>query len=289
MTIPPPAQAQTLPFLLDLCAAPPHPHHCNSEYPLVKTSIAITIYLITKLWITQRRWCRAWRGHTPSWSNVWCPLNLGLDGDAQGPNRLSLQCPHLRVTDTATCRRRPRSGSSDLRHRCGRPTAQGSASCDNTWSRGLQRDSSWVQNGWDETTCVLQWGNTAFLGIGVDLKRSEYNNLVEAIEAVDYHLSTKDCTGEDVRLWVLLKDGKNKSVAYLTLKPFRGVLYEGIRDYWYPNGPDGGLACTTRGVTLPKARWDTLNSRMTWKNVGQMLNYIWWGPMPMNKTKRILS
>ena len=97
---------------------------------------------------------------------------------------------------------------------------------------------------------------------GMDLKRSEYNNLVEAIEAVDYHLSTKDCTGEDVRLWVLLKDRKNKNVAYLTVKPFRGVLYVDIRDYWYPNGPDGGLARTQRGVTLPKAGWDTLKSRM---------------------------
>ena len=98
---------------------------------------------------------------------------------------------------------------------------------------------------------------------GLELKRGEFDKLIEAIEAIDHHMSSQDTTGNDVRLWVLLKSRKNNSMAYLTVKPFRGVMYVDIRDYWYPNGPDGGLARTTRGVTLPKAGWKTIKRRLS--------------------------
>ena len=44
-------------------------------------------------------------------------------------------------------------------------------------------------------------------------------------------------------------------IAYLTVGPFKGKLYLNLRDYWYPNGPTGGLARTQRGIALNLEDW----------------------------------
>ena len=98
------------------------------------------------------------------------------------------------------------------------------------------------------------------------LNRDEYALIVAAIETVDHYMSSKDTSDSDIRLWILLKDrtstsGK-KNIAYLTVKPYCGQLYTDLRDYWQPNGPDGGLARTQRGVTLNLMGWNTFKEQM---------------------------
>ena len=98
------------------------------------------------------------------------------------------------------------------------------------------------------------------------LNLDEYALIVAAIETVDHYMSSKDTSDSDIRLWILLKDrtstsGK-KNIAYLTVKPYRGQLYTDLRDYWQPNGPDGGLARTQRGVTLNLMGWNTFKEQM---------------------------
>ena len=81
-----------------------------------------------------------------------------------------------------------------------------------------------------------------------------YALIVAAIETVDHFMSSEDTSGSDIRLWILLKDrtsmSEMKSIANLTVKPYRGQLYTELRDYWHQNGSEGGLARTQRSVTL---------------------------------------
>ena len=111
---------------------------------------------------------------------------------------------------------------------------------------------------------------------GTKLKMSEWNLVCKARDTVDFHMSSHDKSGEDVRVWVLLKDRRDGGVAYLTVKPFRGQMYVHIRDYWFPNGRDGGLAPTSRGVTLNHEGWNTLVQEMDtmdelWRDANEYL------------------
>ena len=101
---------------------------------------------------------------------------------------------------------------------------------------------------------------------GYRLNRDEYALIVAAIETVDHYMSSKDTSDSDIGLWILPKDwtitsGK-KNIAYLTVKPYRGQLYTDLRDYWQPNGPEGGLARTQRGITLNLMGWNTFKEQM---------------------------
>ena len=111
---------------------------------------------------------------------------------------------------------------------------------------------------------------------GTKLQMSEWNLVCKARDTVDFHMSSHDKSGEDVRVWVLLKNRHDGGVAYLTVKPFRGQMYVHIRDYWYPNGRDGGLALTSRGVTLNREGWNTLVQEMDtmdelWRDANEYL------------------
>ena len=94
---------------------------------------------------------------------------------------------------------------------------------------------------------------------GCSLSHDEFAVIKHAVETIDVHMSSKDTTSQDVRLWVLVKDRTSASgkryIAYLTVGPFKGKLYLNLRDYWYPNGPTGGLARTQRGIALNLEDW----------------------------------
>ena len=96
---------------------------------------------------------------------------------------------------------------------------------------------------------------------GLKLLNAEWGLLCKARDTVEYHMRSQDTSGEDVRLWVLLKDRHN-DVGYLTIKPFHGHKYVNIRDYWYPHGRDNGLAPTHKGVCLNLEGWLTLVQEM---------------------------
>ena len=96
---------------------------------------------------------------------------------------------------------------------------------------------------------------------GSKLLKAEWESLCEARDTIEHHMKSRDTSGEDVRLWILLKDRHN-DVCYLTVKPFHGQMYVDIRDFWHPYGPDGGLRRTKRGVTLNREGWNTLVQEM---------------------------
>lgn len=102
---------------------------------------------------------------------------------------------------------------------------------------------------------------------GCCLTRQEFGVLKKGVETIDYHMSSRDKRGSDVRVWIHLKDRQDArgkpDIAYLTVRPFIGQLYVSLRDYWYPNGPEGGLSFTRRGVTLNLAGWKTLKSNIS--------------------------
>ena len=88
--------------------------------------------------------------------------------------------------------------------------------------------------------------------------------LTQQKDTIDHHVTktTTDTSEEDcVRVWVALKDRGN-AVAYVTVKTFGKKVYVDIRDYWYPNGLQGGITPTKRGVCLNLEGWLTLVQEM---------------------------
>ena len=99
---------------------------------------------------------------------------------------------------------------------------------------------------------------------GMMLERAEWDILTQQKDTIDHHVTktTTDTSEEDcVRVWVALKDRGN-AVAYVTVKTFGKKVYVDIRDYWYPNGLQGGITPTKRGVCLNLEGWLTLVQEM---------------------------
>ena len=86
---------------------------------------------------------------------------------------------------------------------------------------------------------------------GLLLDRPSWDLLVANRDVIEHHakIPVGDEHGEQVRVWIELKK-KRKNVSYAKVKIFNRKVYIDLRDYWYPNGPEAGIAGTKRGVCL---------------------------------------
>ena len=99
---------------------------------------------------------------------------------------------------------------------------------------------------------------------GMLLEGSEWDILTENRETIDHHAnkpSVDPVEGDCVRVWVALK-ARTNAVAYATVKTFGQKVYVDIRDHWHPNGLEGGIAPTKRGVCLDLGGWLALVREM---------------------------
>ena len=98
---------------------------------------------------------------------------------------------------------------------------------------------------------------------GLLLDRPSWDLLVANRDVIEHHakIPVGDEHGEQVRVWIELKK-KRKNVSYAKVKIFNRKVYIDLRDYWYPNGPEAGIAGTKRGVCLSLEGWLTLVEEM---------------------------
>ena len=89
------------------------------------------------------------------------------------------------------------------------------------------------------------------------LERAEWDILTPNRETIEYHPtkpSTEPVEGDCVWVWVALK-ARTNAAAYATVKTFGQKVYVDLCDYWYPNGMEGSIAPTKRGVYLDLEGW----------------------------------
>ena len=98
---------------------------------------------------------------------------------------------------------------------------------------------------------------------GLLLDRPSWDLLVANMDVIEHHakIPAGDEDWEHVRVWIELKN-KGKNVSYAKVKTFNRKVYIDLRDYWYPNGTEAGIASMKRGVCLILEGWLTLVDKM---------------------------